>query len=276
MSDKVKEIVIEEVERVKILAQEAVQSGAYYYPIKGIEYFFIHRSLWKPLTAKLVPAVSLGLGITVFMFVVTYIPQAAVLAILNGPLAVISTILLVLSESSTLFSFLNKNFLINDALIDTFDGTLVSRNQTSLVSRGRQIRQGSDPISKLGKILSRPFAKCTPKVLIRYFMYLSLNFIPIVGTVLFVILQGREFGPSAHARYFQLKDMSKSQREEFIEKRRAAYTSFGITAVLLELIPIAGIIFAFTNTVGAALWAADIEEQDSAARNFRNQPKKAE
>lgn len=58
--------------------------------------------------------------------------------------------------------------------------------------------------------------------------------------------------------------------------------SFGIPAVLLELVPIAGILFSFTNTVGAALWAADMEQgqnQDSisqgsgssTAPNLRNQ-----
>ena len=39
--------------------------------------------------------------------------------------------------------------------------------------------------------------------------------------------------------------------------------SFGVPAVLLELIPNAGIFFSFTNTVGAALWAADIEEKSA-------------
>jgi hypothetical protein len=60
--------------------------------------------------------------VTVFMFAVTYVPQAAILTIFNGPLAILTTVLLVLSESSTIFSVLSKNFLIDDALIDTFDG----------------------------------------------------------------------------------------------------------------------------------------------------------
>lgn len=36
--------------------------------------------------------------------------------------------------------------------------------------------------------------------------------------------------------------------------------SFGIAATLLELVPVASLLFAFTNTVGAALWAADIDK----------------
>jgi hypothetical protein len=104
--------------------------------------------------------------------------------------------------------------------------TLLSRNQTSLVAQERQIKSGGDSIAKLGKVFKKPFAKFTPKAIIRYFMYLPLNFIPVIGTVLFIILQGRKFGPTAHARYFQLKQMNNRQKEEFIEKRKAAYTRY--------------------------------------------------
>ena len=53
--------------------------------------------------------------------------------------------------------------------------------------------------------------------------------------------------------------MSQTQREEYVEARRGAYTGFGIAAALLEMVPVAGILFAFTNTCGAALWASDLE-----------------
>ncbi|KAF1952645.1 hypothetical protein CC80DRAFT_171780 [Byssothecium circinans] len=276
MSDKVKEVAVEEFQQVKVLAQDAVKSGAYLYPVKGIAYFLTHRTLWKPLTSKLLPTISLGVGVTAFMFAVTYVPQAAVLTLVNGPLAIVTTILLVLSESSTIFSVLSKNFLIDDALIDTFDGTLMTRDLPSLVGTDRQITSSSDPVARMGKIVRKPFERFTPKAIIKYFLYLPLNMIPVVGTVLFVILQGRKFGPTAHARYFQLKQMKKREREEFIAKRKAAYTSFGVPAVLLELVPIVGIFFAFTNTVGAALWAADMERKtasgdDTTAPNLRYQ-----
>jgi hypothetical protein len=97
-----------------------------------------------------------------------------------------------------------------------------------IVSEGRQVKSGNDSIARLGKLAKKPFAKFTPTAIIRYFMYLPLNFIPVVGTVLFIILQGRRFGPNAHARYFQLKQMSKSQKEDFIEKHKAAYTRYVI------------------------------------------------
>jgi len=37
------------------------------------------------------------------------------------------------------------------------------------------------------------------------------------------------------------------------------------------MVPVAGIFFAFTNTVGAALWAADLESHSTTAPNLRNQ-----
>lgn len=112
------------------------------------------------------------------MFTFTYLPQLAVLVFVNGPIAAFTTALLVLNESSTIVSLLSRNFLLQDALLDTFDGTLVSKNATGIVQEGRQIKSGSDPMARLGKVLKSPFAKFTPKALVRYVMYLPLNFIP--------------------------------------------------------------------------------------------------
>lgn len=178
--------------------------------------------------SKLAPTMTLGLGITTAMFVFTYVPQMAIMAFTSGPLAAISAALLVLSESSTLFTILSKTFLIEDALVDTFDGVLVSKDTTSLVSEGRQIKGGSNVMGKLGKMTKKPFQKFTPTALIRYFLYLPLNFIPVVGTVIFVILQGKRAGPAAHSRYFQLKEWNSSQKEKHIEQYKAAYTRYGL------------------------------------------------
>lgn len=108
--------------------------------------------------------------------------------------------------------------------MDTFDGVLISKNTIDLVSGGREVKRGQDPIAKLGKLVKKPFAKFTPKALIRYLIYLPLNFIPLVGTAVFVVLQGRRAGPAAHARYFQLKGWNNSQKEDHVEKHKAAYT----------------------------------------------------
>ncbi|PNS19680.1 hypothetical protein CAC42_7524 [Sphaceloma murrayae] len=275
MSERIKATAKEEGQRVKKLTTEAVQSQAYLYPIKGVIYFASHRSLWKPLMSKIVPCITMGVGIFTSMFFFTYLPQAAVLAIFNGPIAAVTTALLVLSEASTIFMVAAKAFLIEDSLVDTFDGTLVSKGQTELIASNRQVKSGSDPIARLGKLVSKPFQRFTPSAIIRYFMYLPLNFIPVVGTVIFVILQGKRNGPTLHQRYFQLKGMNKSRQDDFVEQRTGAYTGFGVVSTLLEMVPVVGIFFAFTNQTGAALWAADMEARDTTAPALREQAKKA-
>lgn len=152
----------------------------------------------------------------------------AVMTFTSGPLAAVSAALLVLSESSTLFTILSKTFLIQDALTDTFDGVLVSKGNdtTTLVAEGRQIKTGNNVMGKLGKLTKKPFQKFGPEAIIRYLMYLPLNFIPVVGTVMFVVLQGRRAGPAAHQRYFQLKQWNENQKEKHVEEYKAAYARY--------------------------------------------------
>lgn len=124
------------------------------------------------------------------MFTLAYLPQLAVLVFVNGPLAVFTTVLLVLNESSAVINVISRNWLLQDALLDTFDGTLIARHGADIVSEGREIKPGSDPMAKLGRILKSPFGKFSPKAIVRYIMYLPLNAIPVVGTFIFIILQG--------------------------------------------------------------------------------------
>ncbi|KAF1809986.1 hypothetical protein P152DRAFT_422072 [Eremomyces bilateralis CBS 781.70] len=272
MSERVKQAAIQEAQHVQHQAKKAVGSGTYIYPIRGIFYFLTHRSLWKPLLDKLTPTISLGIGVTAFCFIFLYLPQAAVLTIFNGPLAVLTTILLTLSEASTLTTVLSRTWFLDDALIDTFDGTLLTRNMTALVKPGRELKtNSSDPVGKLGKLLTKPFSNFTPQALLRYFLYLPLNFIPIVGTVVFIVMQARKLGPTHHARYFQLKGWNARQREKWIDEHIPQYTAFGVPAVLLELLPFIGIFFSFTNAVGAALWVAELEGRETTARELKAQ-----
>lgn len=228
MSDRIKQTAQKEINNVTKLASQGISSGAWLYPFKGLFYFVTHRELWKPLLSKLTPTIGLGSGITIFMFVVTYLPQVAIMAFTSGPLAAVTAALLVLSESSTLTMILSKSFFIEGALVDTFDATLVKRGQTSLVSHDRQVKSGGvgDVFSKLGKMATKPFAKWSPDAMIRYVLYLPLNLIPVVGTAMFVILQGKRYGPHSHQRYFQLKGMSKTQQESYIEEQRGSFTRY--------------------------------------------------
>jgi uncharacterized protein involved in cysteine biosynthesis len=237
--------------------------------MQGIFYLTTHKPLWPPLVSRAGPTAAIGLGVTTTMFLFTYVPQAALLAFTSGPLAPISAALLVLSESSTITNFLARSFLLRDALVDTFDGTLVARGEGALVKRGREVKsaaasadgEGNPVMDRLGKLLKRPFADgFNPKqALLRSLLYLPLNFIPVVGTVAYLLVQGRKAGPALHERYFQLKGWDEKKCSEWVDHNREAYTAFGAVAAALEMVPFLSLVFAFSNSVAGALWAADVE-----------------
>lgn len=181
------------------------------------------------------------MGVTTAMFFFTYLPHTAVLSITSGPLlGPISAAFMILTESSTITNYLARRFIIGDALLDVFDGTLVACGEEELVSEGRQLEGGSnkkessgekDPMSRLGAIVRRPLESAreiTPQSMIKSLLYLPLNFVPVLGTVLYVFVQGKKIGPLLHERYFQLKrwdsEHALGERKEWVEKRRAAYT----------------------------------------------------
>ena len=55
---------------------------------------------------------------------------------------------------------------------------------------------------------------------------------------------------------------SSSERQAIADSHKLAYRQFGIAAALLSSIPIASWGFQFSNTVAAALWAADLEKRN--------------
>ncbi|CAE6406996.1 hypothetical protein ACGC1H_002280 [Rhizoctonia solani] len=241
------------------VGQEAVSSGAYVYPVKGIYYLLGHPRLYKPIAKPLGLSFLTNLGILLFLFTVTYLPQAAFMCIFNGPLGFITAVPLILGEAAALTSIIARTFLLGPALEDLFDETLLLQGQTALVSNGREVTTQSGS-KALGRLLLKPLDRFSKEGMVRYILSIPLNFIPVVGTVFFLGYNGAKSGPGYHARYFQLKRFTEDERKRWISKRRGAYTSFGFAALALNLIPFATLVFSCTSAVGAALWAADEEK----------------
>ncbi|EFE39185.1 hypothetical protein TRV_06097 [Trichophyton verrucosum HKI 0517] len=265
--ERIKRMAQEELRNFLALAKDGLRSGAYIYPFQGIAYFLSHPSLYKPMLSKLAPTLSLTLAVTGAMFFFTYIPQAAILALTSGPLiAPFSAALLVLSESSTIISYLAKSGYVfdQDTLLNLFDGTLLSCGNTQLVSKDRKLKSASDPMARLGHFIKKGGGSLMNAMslsnMFRSLLYLPLNFIPVVGTLMYIGAQGTRIGPMLHARYFYLKGWGAMEHDQWLERNRGAYASFGAAAFVLEMVPFASLFFTYTNTVGAALWAARLEK----------------
>lgn len=59
--------------------------------------------------------------------------------------------------------------------------------------------------------------------MMNYIILLPLNFIPVIGTALFLVTQGAKAGPFFHKRYFQLKRYNDKQQHEEVTKGRGGY-----------------------------------------------------
>ncbi|KAL4990952.1 hypothetical protein BDW68DRAFT_16560 [Aspergillus falconensis] len=268
MSDRAKEALRAESANLHATAQDVILSGAYLYPFKGILHLTTHPSLYTPLTKHLTQTLLAGISITSALFFFTYVPQTAVLSFTAGPFfAPIAAALLVLSEASAVTHFVARGWILRDALVDVFDAVLLEKGCERIVRNGRELKTGRGVVSRLGKMVKRPFGLGSDgngnggvvKGMVRSLVMLPLNFIPVVGTVLYVYVAGKKAGPAMHERYFQLKGLSREQREGWVKKRRGAYTGLGMASVVLEMVPFASMVFEFSNAVGAALWAADLE-----------------
>lgn len=177
---------------------------------------------------------SLIVSIVVFSVLVffTFLPQMAVLAIFTGPLAPIFALILVGAEALVLIALFGRALFLGLALTHVFDATLAAQGQTQLLKEGKA-RAGTSGARDVGSQLMKPFQAFSQEGMLRYALTLPLNFIPGVGTVLFLLYNGHKGGPGWHSRYFELKGLPKAQRVAFVEKRRAEYTACVLSSRVL-------------------------------------------
>ena len=83
-----------------------------------------------------------------------------------------------------------------------------------------------------------------------------------IGPILYAYLNGFGSAATLMDHYLLQKAVSKpAEREAVYQANRTQFRMFGAVVFALNLLPTANWLFLFTNTVGAALWAADMEKQ---------------
>ncbi|KAI0832107.1 hypothetical protein BC628DRAFT_1415565 [Trametes gibbosa] len=241
---------------------EAVASLAWLWPVRGLLFSITHPSIILSVRKALLKSLITSAVIFAVLAFFTYVPQMAILAIFTGPLAPLIALVVVGAESLLLISFLARALFLEPALTHVFDVTLEACGQGELVRNGKARAAAQSTVARgVQGALVRPLQAFSKDGIARYVLTLPLNLIPAVGTVLFLLYNGYSGGPGWHSRYFQLKSLSKGQRAAFVERRRSQYTAFGMATLLFNFVPLVGLLFSFTNTVGAALWAAQLEAE---------------
>jgi hypothetical protein len=85
-------------------------------------YYASHRFLWPLLRGRVLPCMILSIIVFVNLFLWTYLPQVAFLAIFYGrALAWVNGVFLVLGEGATIIAILFEAFFVDETLVDIFD-----------------------------------------------------------------------------------------------------------------------------------------------------------
>ncbi|KAJ6513786.1 hypothetical protein C8R47DRAFT_962430 [Mycena vitilis] len=251
---------------VATVGRDAVLSGGWWYPVQGVLYFVSHASLYRSIFPVILKTLLTAFGITLGLFVFTYLPQVAFCALFSGPFAFATAALLVLGEAYALIMFVSKAFFLGRAQDQLFNA--VFRQQGINLVYVEPKGKSRSFVQSIIKGASKPLSRFSREGLLRYVVSLPLNLVPVVGTVLFLLYNGAssatcaKAGPTFHARYFQARGMSPAARQAFVDKRKGAYTAFGATTLGLNLVPVLGPVFMLTSTVGAALWACELEKKE--------------
>ncbi|KAL1961234.1 hypothetical protein VTO42DRAFT_3180 [Malbranchea cinnamomea] len=262
-----------------------LESATWLYPILGVIYFLTHPFLYPLFRSRLVPIVLLSAFIYTLLFFFTYIPQVAFLAIFQGWGAWVNGAILVLGEGAAIVALLFEAFFVDETQVDVFDAVflreggpgaedLISHTRTLHMDSAQRDEQGRyvNPVKVLGKPnVSTVYAPFSLRQIIEFIVLLPLNLIPVAGPPLFLVLTGYRGGPFHHWRYFRLRDFSKEERKQYIERRQLRYTWFGTVALILQLVPMLSMLFLLTTAAGAALWAADMEKRRRAAYEYATQ-----
>jgi hypothetical protein len=153
-------------------------------------------------------------------------------------------------------------FFVDETMVDVFDAVLLNEGLEDLIGTTRIIHpDGENPVKKLGKpTMSAVYSPFSLRQILEFIFLLPLNFIPIAGIPLFLILTGYRAGPFHHWRYFKLLGFSKKERKAFVEARQGRYTGFGTIALMLQLVPVLQMFFLLTTAAGSALWVVELEQ----------------
>lgn len=243
------------------------------YPFDGLVYLLTTPSLWKPIFCGVLLVLCLSLFIFIALFVWIFPLQTDVF---HHSMAEWLSILL--SLILTLFEF-SLVVLIVSCLFLTFRLKKIYR-----LIWTREFGAETPPI----RISAVHSFFCL--ILFRVFLFLltfPLNLIPVLGTLLFLYLNGFYYAWSLHYPYFHSIGLSfqqgssllvsldrpvcfSSTGKDYVERNEVSYRQFGTMSVLLEMIPIVNLISPISNLIGSVLWAVEIERSGPSSSHPRS------
>ncbi|AOA60815.1 hypothetical protein PP7435_CHR1-1298 [Komagataella phaffii CBS 7435] len=246
-----------------VIPLRLVFSGTFMYPLLGVTYFISHPVLWSYLFSLILPQLIMTFIVYVIVFIAIYPLQAVFSFFFNGPIGLITAIFAVLQIGALISNWMVTWLILPVPLNMMFDAILTNEGLDEIVLRGklRRIVRPSFPVRVRKAIWTVPIQILFPIWLYRSLLIVGLNFIPVIGPILVVIIQAPSKGYKSHQRYFDLKGLDTRQINAVIRSKKGEYLGFGLVAGLLETIPFLSMFFIFSNMTGASLWAVSLENR---------------
>ncbi|RLN58523.1 hypothetical protein BBJ29_004475 [Phytophthora kernoviae] len=230
------------------------------YVAQGLAYFVAHPRLWRMTICPVLLTIVVGLTTIIVLLVAAMHPQEEGLNDIGIPegLAWVLAIMLCLVESFVI-TMIYSLICLACYQDKVFEFVMRQQGHEQLVDNKRTH----------ATCIRICTSCCRVSVLLRLGLLVisvPLNVVPVVGNAMYAWLNGQIVAWEYHFFYFELKNYSFEQQQALIDERSLQYTLFGMQALLLEMVPGIGAVFMFTNTVGAALFAAGIEDEEAAKR----------
>ncbi|KAL3657550.1 hypothetical protein V7S43_017517 [Phytophthora oleae] len=226
-----------------------------FYALKGVTYFIGHPHLWKQAAFPLLLTLAFSILSVFLLFAWTLRPQENWMAEKGLP-SVLSWIFAVIFVIVEIFLVtLLYAFLVLEYFKDKiFAYVLRDKGYTALVDRDTQE-------SAVVRVCTSFFRLDAIFHVILLIISLPLHLIPVIGSIVYAWLHSTFMAWESHLYYFDLKGLGFKQQQHWISQRKFQYSSFGFQMLLLQMIPLVGPLFIFSNTCGAALLAIKMERE---------------
>ena len=230
------------------------------YVVQGLAHFLSHPALWRTALCPFLSTLLVAIASIVVLLSVALRPQAESLEGTGMPLWLswLLAVMLVLVEI-LIVTFVYKLIVMGHYQDKIFEQVMVARGYKDLVENTSQHAGWAWSCRSCCRV--SVWRRLTLLV-----ATLPLNVLPIVGSVIYAWKNGTILAWEYHLLYFEFKHLSYEEQRAFIEKHKIQYSSFGMQALLLEMMPVIGSVFVFTNAVGAALFAAHLEDEEDYER----------
>ncbi|KAG0212491.1 hypothetical protein BGX28_006258 [Mortierella sp. GBA30] len=228
------------------------------YPVQGFLYFLGHPQLITSVLCPIFITLLWAIAVVIFGFAYLLQLQAHALIHANCPAGVawFVSVLFVLLEVAVMIVLLYLIILpiYQDGL---FDRVLKLRGLRDVLERN----QGNDMVKCMRGVNGGLFILFAQIIVL--LLTFPLNLIPILGQILYATINGwiLTFGIRFHYDA-EIRNIPVAQSRREAWQRRSEYAGFGSVAVALEMIPLANLLFMWTNIVGCALWVADEIEKE--------------